>query len=152
MLCLTRCSPMDYSLPGFYVHWLFQARILEWVAIPFSKGSSQSRDQTRGSSIVGRFFTIWATRKVPKIWDTSQIYMLSLHQKDHSFREWLNHHRLLVEIWCQSTANEGQREMRNQWVEFRRKGILFKSRQKGCLNCVLQLHINKIMQRTWIFI
>ena len=46
---------MDYSLPGFYVHWLFQARILEWVAIPFSKGSSQSRDQIWVSCITGRF-------------------------------------------------------------------------------------------------
>ena len=43
------------------VHGIFLARILEWVAIPFSKGSSQSRDQTQVSHIVGIFFTIWAT-------------------------------------------------------------------------------------------
>ena len=43
-LCLTPCDPMDYSLPGSSVHWIFQAWILEWVAIPFSRGSSQSRD------------------------------------------------------------------------------------------------------------
>ena len=44
--CLTLCNPMDYSLPGFFVHEILQARILEWVAIPFSRGSSGPRDQT----------------------------------------------------------------------------------------------------------
>ena len=43
-LCLTPCDPMDYSLPGSSVHGILQARILEWVAIPFSRGSSQPRD------------------------------------------------------------------------------------------------------------
>ena len=55
-------NPMDCSLLGFSVHWILQARILEWVAIPFSRGSSQPRDQTRVSHITGRFFTIWVTR------------------------------------------------------------------------------------------
>ena len=45
---------MDYSLPGFSVHGLLQARILEWVAIPFSRGSSRPRDQTRVSCILYR--------------------------------------------------------------------------------------------------
>ena len=43
-LCLTLCNPMDYSRPGSSVHGIIQARILEWVAIPFSRGSSQPRD------------------------------------------------------------------------------------------------------------
>ena len=38
--CLILCDPMDYSLPGSFVHWIFQARVLEWVAISFSRGSS----------------------------------------------------------------------------------------------------------------
>ena len=63
--CLTVCNPMDYSLPGSYVHGILQARILEWVAIPFSRGSSQPRDQTQVSCIAGRFFTVWATRADP---------------------------------------------------------------------------------------
>ena len=54
---------MDCSLPGSSVHWIHQARILEWVAIPFSRGSSWPRDQTWVSCIAGRFFTIWATRE-----------------------------------------------------------------------------------------
>ena len=52
---------MDYSPPGSSVHWIFQARILAWVAISFSRGSSWPRDQTRVSHIAGRFFIVWAT-------------------------------------------------------------------------------------------
>ena len=61
--CWTLCDPMDCSLPGCSVHEIFQARVLEWVAISFSRGS-QPRDWTQASHIVGRRFTIWATRKV----------------------------------------------------------------------------------------
>ena len=50
--CLTLCIPMDYT-----VHGILQARILEWVAFPFSRGSFQPRDRTQVSRIVGRFFT-----------------------------------------------------------------------------------------------
>ena len=56
--CLTLCDSMDCSPPGSFVHGIFQARILEWVSIPFSKGFSQSRDQTQVSCIGGRLFTI----------------------------------------------------------------------------------------------
>ena len=54
-LCLTLCDPMDCSLPGSSVHGILQARILEWVAIPFSRGSSRTGDQTPVSHIAGRF-------------------------------------------------------------------------------------------------
>ena len=54
--CLTLCDPMDSSLPDSSVHGLSQARILEWVAISFSRVSSQPRDQTQVSCIVGRRF------------------------------------------------------------------------------------------------
>ena len=54
---------MDYSLPGSSVHGILQARILEWVAVPFSGGSSQPRDGTQVSRIVGGFFTVWATKE-----------------------------------------------------------------------------------------
>ena len=52
---------MDCSLPGSFVHRIFQARVLEWVAISFSRGSSQSRDRTQVSYFAGRHFTMWAT-------------------------------------------------------------------------------------------
>ena len=63
-LCSTLCSPLDCSLPGSSVHGIFQASVLEWVAISFSRKSSQPRDQTQVSHIVDRCFTIWATREV----------------------------------------------------------------------------------------
>ena len=55
--CLTLCEPMDYSLPGSTVHGISQARILEWVAISFSRGSSWPRDQTHVSCMGGSFTT-----------------------------------------------------------------------------------------------
>ena len=61
--CPTLCNPMGYSLTGFAVHGIFQARVLEWVAISFSRGSSRPRDQTQVSCITGRHFTLWATRE-----------------------------------------------------------------------------------------
>ena len=64
-LHLTLCDPMDRSLPGSSVLGILQTRILGWVAIPFSRGSSWRRDQTWGSCLAGSFFTIWATREVP---------------------------------------------------------------------------------------
>ena len=62
--CLTLWDPMDCSPPGSSVHGIFQARILEWVAISYSRRSSPPRDWTRVSRIVDRRFTIWATREV----------------------------------------------------------------------------------------
>ena len=61
--CPTLCDPMDCSPLVSSVHRILQARILEWVAIPFSRRSSQPRDWTQVSSIAGRSFTSWATRE-----------------------------------------------------------------------------------------
>ena len=58
LLCLTICDPMDCSPRGSSVLGILQARILEWVAISFSRGSSQPRDRTQVSCIAGRFFTV----------------------------------------------------------------------------------------------
>ena len=60
--CLTLCDPVDCSPPGSSVHRISQAKILEWVATSFSRGSSWPRNWTWVSGIAGRFFTIWATR------------------------------------------------------------------------------------------
>ena len=60
--CPILWNPMDCSLPGSSVHGILQARILEWVANPFSRGSSWPSNRTRVSSIAGRFFTVWASR------------------------------------------------------------------------------------------
>ena len=61
--CQTLCDPMDCSLPGSSVHGIFQARVLEWIAISFSRGSSWLRDWTQVSRIAGRRFTGWATKE-----------------------------------------------------------------------------------------
>ena len=56
--CLTLCNPIDYT-----GHGILQARILEWIAFPFSRGSSQPRDRTQVSHIASGSFTNWATRE-----------------------------------------------------------------------------------------
>ena len=58
---MTLCNPMDCSLPSSLAYGNLQARILEWVSIPFFRGSSWPRDQTRVSHIAGTHFTIWVT-------------------------------------------------------------------------------------------
>ena len=67
------CDSMDCRLPDSSIHGILQARILEWVAIPFSKGSSRPRNLTQVSCIAGRFFTVWATREA--------IYVYTYHLK-----------------------------------------------------------------------
>ena len=71
--CSTPCDPMDCSPPGSSVHGILQARILEWVAVSSSMGSSQPRDQIHVSyvsSLVGGFFTTSTTGKVE--WPSKQ--------------------------------------------------------------------------------
>ena len=77
-LCLTFRDCMDYNILGSSVHGILQARILEWVAIPFSTGSSQPRDQTWVSCIAGKFFTIWATREALSTQQTTPNFLLLL--------------------------------------------------------------------------
>ena len=64
-LCPTLWGSMDCSSPGSSVHGILRARILEWVAIPFSRGSSWPRDQTWVFCIANIFFTIWAHQESP---------------------------------------------------------------------------------------
>ena len=63
MKCESLSDPMDYTVRG-----ILQARILEWVALSFSRKSSQPRDRTQASRIAGRFFTSWATKEVQEYW------------------------------------------------------------------------------------
>ena len=68
--CLTLCDPWTVARQALSVHGILQARILKWVAIPFSRGSSQPRDRTQVFCIASRFFTVWATREA--FYDTVQ--------------------------------------------------------------------------------
>ena len=87
--CPTLCDPMDYT-----VHGILQARMLEWVAFPFSRGSSRPRDWTWISHIAGRCFTIWATWEAPTITKiTCQVFSFlgfpRLNAREKYF--WLSH-------------------------------------------------------------
>ena len=64
----TLCNPMDYTVNG-----ILQARILEWIAFPFSRGSSQHRDGTQVSCIAGRFFPSWAIREAQEYWSRQPV-------------------------------------------------------------------------------
>ena len=70
-LCPTLCNPMDYSPPGSPINGDFPARILEWVAMPSSRGSSQPRKRAGVSCIAGGFFAILATREAQEYWSGS---------------------------------------------------------------------------------
>ena len=71
--CPTLHDPMDCSLPRSSIHGIFQARVLEWIAISFSRGPFQPRDRTQVSCIVGRCFTVWATREVLIMYSSFQL-------------------------------------------------------------------------------
>ena len=64
--CLTLCNPVDCSPPDSFVHGILQARILEWIAMPSDKGTSQPRNRTQVSCIASRFFTDWANGKATR--------------------------------------------------------------------------------------
>ena len=76
--CPTPSDPMDWCPPGSLVHGIVQERILEWVAISSSRGSSWRRDRTQVSFIAGRFFTVSATRR-------SQMNMGSSQTRDQTY-------------------------------------------------------------------
>ena len=92
--CPTLCTPMDCGLPGSSVHGIFQTRILESVAITFSRESSRSRGQTQVSVIAGRFFIIWG--KVYDKWEDIRIWALVFHKQPHP-----NHHYPLLNFCSQ---------------------------------------------------
>ena len=98
--CPTLFNPMYSSPPGFSVHGILQPKILEWLATPFSWGSSQSRDPTRVSCIAGRFFTIWATGKpdIPYKWNLKRNDTNELTYKTERDTDLEN--KLMVAGWC----------------------------------------------------
>ena len=85
------CNMMDCSPPGSSVHEIFQARILDWVAIPFSRWSFLARIQTRIFCIASRFFTVWATRKAYRLawkWSESQLVVSDSLQLRGLYSPW----------------------------------------------------------------
>ena len=87
---------MNYSLPGSSDHRILQARILEWVAIPFFRGSSWPRDQNWVSCIAGRFFTVWVTREV-QVYPTAWCIDFFSHIVSRFLLLWMKLSKLLQE-------------------------------------------------------
>ena len=91
--CPTLCDPMDYT-----VHGILQAQILEWAAFPFSRGSSQPRDQTLVSRIEGGFFTSWATRKPKNTWSGSLSLLQGIFPTQESNQGLLHRRQILYQL------------------------------------------------------
>ena len=107
--CSTLCNPMDYT-----VHGILQARILKWVAFPFSRGSSQLRDQTQVSHTESGFFTSWTIREVLKKAD---------HWIIDAFKLWI-WRRLLRVPWTVRRSN--QSILKEISPEYSLKGLMLK--------------------------
>ena len=102
-LCPTLCAPTDCSPPGFSLQGILQARILEWIAISFSRGTSQPRGWTLVSCIAGRFFTVWATGK-------SMCFTMFLHLLENQY----NH--IVLRTVKRSLRNEWPIQSHIQWI------------------------------------
>ena len=101
-LCPTLCNPM-----GYRVHGILQARMLEWVAFPFSRGSSLPRDRTEVSCIAGGFFTSWTTREaMDEMW----------------------HHRLRPEGRCRQCSWEMLSRYKGNGIKYNKRHVSCKVR------------------------
>ena len=93
----TLCNPVDCSPPGSSIHGIFQARVLEWIAISFFRGSSWPRDWTQVSLIAGRCFTIWAIREGP--WEIQFILYFNVIVYMRGCLNCFSHVQLFVTLW-----------------------------------------------------
>ena len=98
--CPTLCDAIDCSLPGSSVHVISQARVLEWVAISFSRGSFQPRDWTQVSHNAGRRFTIWATRGTVLGCNLKNNRIISAHFQGKSFNI------IVIQVYASTTDAE----------------------------------------------
>ena len=101
-LCPALCDPMDCSLPGSSVHGILQARALEWVATPFSRGSSQPGDWTQVTCIASRFFHHLSHQRSPVLVTalSTEFMLLHLHIKLRSISDALGIPATLHMILC----------------------------------------------------
>ena len=101
----TLCDPKDCSPPGSSTHGIFQIRILEWVAISFSRGSSQPRNRTQVCCIAGRLFTIWTTKEGNAGLEEAQAG-IKISRRD------INNHRYADDA---TPVAEKEEELRTSW-------------------------------------
>ena len=116
---------MDCSPPGSSAHGILQARILEWVGISFSRGSSQTRDQTEVSYITGEFFTSWATGGGQSLIAPERMKRLGQSRKRRSVvvvsggqsKIWGWKEQYCIGIWNVRSANQGKLDVIKQGME-----------------------------------
>ena len=104
--CPTLCDPMDYTVRG-----ILQARILEWVAFPFSRSSSQTRDQTQVSHVAGGSFTSWPTREAPN-WQCLHFQVIFHVCKREQTQMWLWVPTMHWKMFNSRQEEKGQQRMR----------------------------------------
>ena len=158
-LSLTLCYPMDHILSGSSIHGISQARVLEWVAFSFSRGSSQPRDQTQVSCNAGRHFNLWAIREALCLLRPSQIpfppyisIFLSLargnlHMAQHSCRPWIT-----ILYWSRINPSLLEKYLANYfrstfWWPMQGPGQLLGNLIKQFLGLFQNLLTNKIQAR-----
>ena len=118
--CSTLCDPMDCNPPGSSVPLsclgILQARILEWVAMPSSRGSSQPRGWTKVSSIAGRFFTVWATKEAQEYFTSWATQDAPLIARDMQIKTTMGYHGTPVRMAVKRTTDN------NCWQSCTAKG------------------------------
>ena len=138
----TLCNPKDCSLPDFSVHWILQARILEWLAIPFFREFSQLRDWTQVSFTIGRFFIIWAIRTDEKFWlcmsENIKVDSWKLY-KINDFRYFAFHWEIKECQWCKSIYY-------NIWKDRHR---FFKNPTQIKLKTNSDSHVRNVQKFSW---
>ena len=110
--CLTLWDPMDCSLPGSSVHGILKARVLQWVAISFSRGSFQTRDRTWVSCIASGHFTVWATREVIHFKHTANIILNGEKHKAFPLRSGTRKGCLNIVLEVLATAIREEKEIK----------------------------------------
>ena len=110
--CLTLQDPIDCSPWGSSVHGILQARILEWVTISSSKGSSQPKDGTQASCIAGRLFTVWATKEVTRHLLKNRIHDFKVRQKQKSTVSLYRN----CQSWKKGNPNDDTEPHHKTWV------------------------------------
>ena len=119
-------SPMEYT-----VHGILQARILEWVAFPFSRGSSQPRNRTQVSCFVGGFFTSWARKSTTPLFSRisqQMFWVWFLQESKH--RQWALSLRLLSKLWHREVKCKQRAIGLLNWWTWLKAGLGFVGRYK----------------------
>ena len=151
----TLCNPMEFSIEP---HGIFQARILECVAFPFSRGSSQPKDQTQVSHNAGRFFTIWATREAK--WTLNSVICNSqpVEVTQESINIWMDEPNVIIthkgfpdsSAGKESACNAGDFSLIPGLERYPGEGIGYPLQYSWASLVVQLVKSLPVMQETWV--